>query len=550
MKRIKEKKWIWIIAVVAVIGIAIAIFTVRGRATSAAASEGIGETALVQIGDLAESATASGQVEAQREAALSLAFPGLVKTVLVREGDTVQQGDVLIQLENAALQRAVRSAEQEVAIAEANLAKLIDDPSAAELAAAEAAVTSAQIKLDSLLNGPTAEEIAASEASVNAAQAGMWSASGNVQAVQTVSSADILEAEANLQDARENQQAAHDTWVNLAICKVNDDGTHTCTPKVENERMEAATEEVRKANAQVAIAQAKLDELEKPDSNNVASSQAGWSLAAAQYDAAVARHEALIHGATNAEIAAAEAELASARAALDSLLSGPSASDLKVHETRVAQAQTSLREALNALADATLAAPFEGVVTAVHVSPGELASGIAVEIVDNNSLEVILNVDEIDVGQLAVGQPAIVSMETWPDAEFNSEITAIAPAASTTDSGVVSYEVHLSLTESNLPILVGMTADADLITQVGEEVLLVPNAAVMADRDEGTYSVNVVRTQPDGSKTVREVEISIGLRDKEFAQVLGGLVEGDEVLLGEIAAPTIDFGGGPRGRAQ
>jgi HlyD family secretion protein len=401
-----------------------------------------------------------------------------------------------------------------------------------------------------LINGPTEEEIAASEASVRAAQAGMWSASGSVQAVQTVSEADILAAQADLDEALENQQAAHDVWVNLAICKVNADGTHTCTPKVENERMEAATEEVQRANAQVAIAQAKLDELKNPDSNSVASSQAGWSLAAAQYDAAVARHEALLQGATEAEIAAAEAELASAQASLDELLSGPSSTDLKIYETRLAQAETSLQEAQYSLAEATLVAPFAGVVTAVHVSPGELTSGAAVELVDNSSLEVILGVDEIDVGQLAVGQPAIVTLETWPDNEIASEIAAIAPAASNSSSGIVSYDVHLSLADSDLPILVGMTANADLITDVGEDVLLVPNAAVTADRESGTYSVNVVRIVPDGGKSVSQVEVQIGLKDKEFTQIVSGLVEGDEVILGEFTAPTINFGGGPPGRRR
>ncbi len=544
MKTIKKYKWILIIGAIVVIGAAIAYFATQSRNANAAAENDIGETAVAFVGDLAESATASGQIEAQREASLSLAASGVVEAVNVAVGDIVQAGDALVQLENEALLRAVTSAEQDVAIAEANLAKLTGDPSTVELASAEAAVNSAQIKLQTLLDGPTAEEIAASEASVKAAQAGTWAASGNVQAAQTVSDADILSAEKDLQEALDNQKAKHDVWVNLAICKENADGTHTCTPKVENDRMDAATEEVRVADAQVAIAQAKLDELRNPDSNSIASSNAGWSSASAQYDAAVARHEALLQGASPAEIAAAEADLASAKASTDNLLSGPSASDLKTYETRLAQAQTSLQEALNALADATLTAPFDGVITAVHVSPGELASGMAVEITDNNSLEVILSVDEIDVGQIALGQPAIVTMETWPDDEISSEVTVIAPSASDNSSGIVSYNVHLSLGETDLPILVGMTANADLITDVGENVLLVPNSAVTADRENGTFSVNVVHTGADGSKTVNEVEVTIGLKDNDYTQITSGLVEGDELVLGEFTAPTIDFGGG------
>ena len=547
MKTIKKHKWIWIIGAIIVIAGGATLLLGQKNRSNAAENDDIGETAVAFIGDLAESATASGQVEAQREASLSLAATGLVEKVLVDVGDVVQAGDELVQLENGSLLRAVTSAEQDIAVAEAELAKLKDDPTAAELASAEAAVLSAQVKLDSLLSGPTDEEIAASEAGVNAAQANVWSASGNVQAVQTVSDADILAAEADLQDALDDQEAAHNIWVILADCEKNAEGTHTCTPKVENKRMDSVTEQVQSANAQVAIAQATLDELRNPSASSVASSQAAVSSATAQSDAAMAAHEALLQGASAADIAAAEADLASAMASLDNLTAGPSASDLKIYETRLAQAQTTLQEALNALSDATLTAPFDGVITAVHLSPGEYASGLAAEIVDNNSLEVILNVDEIDVGQLALGQEAVVTMETWPKDEIKSEVTAIAPSASDNSSGIVSYNVHLSLDGTDLPILVGMTANADLITDVGEGVLLVPNSAVTADRENGTFSVNVVRSEADGSTSVNEVEVTIGLKDNDYTQIISGLVEGDVVILGEFTAPVQTFGRGNGG---
>ena len=79
--------------------------------------------------------------------------------------------------------------------------------------------------MDGLQAGPTAEEIAASEASVRAAQASVWSASGSVTAAEDVSEADIAAAQKALDAALDDQQAAHDAWVDLAICKVNVEGT-------------------------------------------------------------------------------------------------------------------------------------------------------------------------------------------------------------------------------------------------------------------------------------------------------------------------------------
>ena len=546
METVKRYKWILIgIAVVIVLGLG--AYFVMGRQDQAAAADSGAETAVAFIGDLAESATASGQVSAAREAALSLVSSGKVNNVPVSVGDAVNNGDVLVQLDTDGLQRSVTSAEYDLAIAEAQLADLIADPSSDELLAAEAAVISAQARLDDLRQGPSAEEIAASEASMKAAQANVWSASGSFTASQDVSEADIAAAQKELNAALEDQQAAHDTWVNLAECDENADGTHTCTPKVENDKMDAASEDVRRANAQVAIKQAQLDELLYPDANQVASSQAGLGSAAAGYDAAQARHQALLAGASAADIAAAEADLVSAQAALDKLVAGPEQTDITIYEIRVAQAQTALEEALNALDDATVAAPFNGVVTAVHVAPGEQASGLVAEMIATDGLEVILSVDEIDVGKLAVGQLATITMETWPDVQLESEITAIAPRSNAGSNGAVSYDVHLGLPETELPVLVGMTANADLLTANREDVLLVPNAAIHPDRKNGTYTVYVVRSDDEGGGENLPVVVTVGARDGRYTQIVDGLVEGDEVLLGELSAPVQTFGG-PGGR--
>jgi multidrug efflux pump subunit AcrA (membrane-fusion protein) len=107
----------------------------------------------------------------------------------------------------------------------------------------------------------------------------------------------------------------------------------------------------------------------------------------------------------------------------------------------------------------------------------------------------------------------------------------------------VSYEVHLSLAETDLPVLVGMTANADLITAEREDILLLANQAINVDRSTGTYTVNLVTTDTDGNRTITEVEVTIGLRDSDYTQITGGLQEGDEVVVGFVA-PVFEFGPG------
>ena len=543
---IKKYKWFLMVGTLLTL-IAAGLFIAGRNQNKVAASEAEDrKTVTAVIGDLSESATASGKIEAQRDATLSLASSGVVEGINAAVGDTVTAGDLLVQLETAVLERAILSAQADVAIAQANLDNGLDGASAAAIAAAQAQVDSAQARLDSAISGATDEEIAASEAAVSAAQANMWAASGNLSATNEVSQADILTAQANLDDALDAQEAAHSTWVMVADCEENADGTHTCTPS-DSDFMDTVTQNAAAANAQVALMQARLDSLSNPDSNVVAGSQASLASATAQYDAAVARHEALLTGSTDAAIANAEADLASAQSTLDNLLAGSTDTQILILETRLAMAQTGLAEAEKALADAQLIAPFGGVITAVYLNKGEIAAGQAVQIVDNDSLEVVLSVDEIDVGSVQVGQEAVVTLETWPDVEIASVVTAIAPSAETTSNGLVAYDVHLSLQEYDLPILVGMTANADLITANREGVLIVPNAALTADRENGTYTVNLIRTDGDGNEEITAVTVGIGLKDNKFTQITSGIVAGDELLIGEIAAPVEEIQGGPGG---
>jgi multidrug efflux pump subunit AcrA (membrane-fusion protein) len=102
-----------------------------------------------------------------------------------------------------------------------------------------------------------------------------------------------------------------------------------------------------------------------------------------------------------------------------------------------------------------------------------------------------------------------------------------------------------------------MTANARLITAEHENALLVPNAAITADREAGTFTVNLVTGESErpGSlrgnlpsiPTTEKVEVAIGLKDGQYTQVLSGLSAGDEVIIGEIVAPVFSFGpgGGP-----
>lgn len=485
-----------------------------------------GETVTAFMGDLAASATASGQISAQRVASLSITTPGRVAAVYVRVGDAVQAGDSLMQLETADLILNVTSAEQNLRLSEARLAALNEPPAAADIAAAEAGVASAQANLDDLKAGASPEEIAAAEANLRAAQANLSSATADLATVQaSITTAQIEAAHAALLVAQLQQRNAQEA---------NEDNPNEATDRA-----------LREANQAVAEAQAQLDALTTgPDQGQLGTAQGSVAAASARVQSSQADLSLAQAGPTAAQIAAAESQLAQAQATLVSLTKGPSDQEITTAEAEVEQARLALAEAQEALAQATLTAPFAGIVTAVHFQEGEIASGAALELVDPDSLEVVLQVDEVDVGQLTPGQPATLILAAWPDEPISSEIVAIAPSATTsTGTALVTYDVHLRLGQTDLPARIGMTADARLVTAQRQNVLLLPNRAIQANRSTGTYTVNLVQ-----GDTVQEVTVQIGLRDDQHTQILSGLNVGDTVRIGNnLPVQTIGPGGGPFG---
>jgi HlyD family secretion protein len=307
-------------------------------------------------------------------------------------------------------------------------------------------------------------------------------------------------------------------------------------------------------NYEAALANKKLTEINANDAPVLAAeaqvAQAEAALAAltdahtaqeAALEAQLAQARASLTALTDekdVEIAAARVQLAQAQANLARLLDGASESQRAVARAQVEQAQIALEEAEHNLQTATLTAPFAGTVTALYTAEGEVASGPVVELVDPKSLRVVLGVDEVDIGAIRVGQPSVISLETWPDRELQAEVASIAPNAQN-GAGIVTYEVQLTFDPGDLPVRTGMTANADLTTAQREGVLLVPNRAIVADRQSGRYFVNRI---VNGERV--QAEVTIGLRDDAFTEITSGLQPGDQVFTGTIEA-ELDFRSGP-----
>lgn len=200
-------------------------------------------------------------------------------------------------------------------------------------------------------------------------------------------------------------------------------------------------------------------------------------------------------------------------------------------EAQVAQANLELNNAL--LEETFLRAPFAGIVAEINGEIGEyvtpsppgVATPPAVDLIDYSCMYVTAPIDEVDAGGLQQGLPARVSLDAFRGENFPGTLNRIAPYVLDLEKQARTVEVDILFNDPAVRerLLVGYSADIDIILETHPDVLRVPTEAVM-ENDE------VYRYNRD-SGTLERVSIAVGLRNWNFTEVTGQLQEGDEIVL-------------------
>jgi HlyD family secretion protein len=469
-----KKKWLLYTAVAA------ALLLLLGTSACAAGGQDTisQQPYTVARGDLILKVTGNGKIETSQEARLTFGSGGKVAEILAKEGDSVTTGEVLARLDTSPL---------ELALNQSRMA----------LTQAEVAQTQAQ------LARKTAEN--------------------NLE--DTRDSVDSLElALLNTQIARDAAQTALDsdiTSVDYYAIKAQLDKAQSWYDYVKRMTEEATSGlddwllALDRAKDNLSIAQANYDNI----LSGFGSSQINLrkkQLQAAELSVTLAQKNIDDLG---RNIALQELQVASANQSVEQT------------QQSVDLAQQAVADAQRQLDEATITAPFDGVVAQVLAEEGDIiptpsmAPQPVVRVINPDRLELLIDVDEIDIPLVTLGQAASVNVDALPAESFQGTVTSIYPVP-TEQGGVVLYRVRVNLENPGASgIKIGMSASADIVAQEHHDVLIVPSRAITRD-DQGR---SVVKVETDGKVEERVVEV--GLDDGLRAEITSGLSEGETLIV-------------------
>lgn len=203
-----------------------------------------------------------------------------------------------------------------------------------------------------------------------------------------------------------------------------------------------------------------------------------------------------------------------------------------VAKSELEQSEANLDYAHIQLEYTKIKAPISGVVASVSTQEGETVAAsftapTFVTIIDLNRLEVWAYVDETDIGRINESQQAFFTVDTYTDTDFEGRVTAIYPKAEIQDN-VVNYVTILKIIDSQGKILrPEMTTTVTIYLEKRENVLTVPNNAV--EREEGQKYVFVSQNDQ-----IIKKQVKVGWKDKRYTEILEGLEEGENVVIGDL----------------
>ena len=213
-----------------------------------------------------------------------------------------------------------------------------------------------------------------------------------------------------------------------------------------------------------------------------------------------------------------------------------SKADVARAKAQVAQTQAALENAEQDLRNSTIVSPMDGLVLSRDVEVGDAVSSILVlgsqgtlvmTLGDMSTVYVLGKVDQADIGRVYLGQPARIVVESFKDKKFEGKVTKISPLGVEKEN-VTTFEVRVSIQNPTGELKANMSANAEIILEEKHGVLLIPEAAVIYDKDHNTF-LEVPDPKADSGR--RRVAVKLGISNGVKTELISGLKEGDKIIL-------------------
>jgi len=362
-------------------------------------------------------------------------------------------------------------------------------------------------------------------------------------------------------------------------------------PEIFQAQVDQASATVRSAHAATVTAEAQLEKAKSDLSGVIASEKNAEAIAAkdlanevnarAQWE----RADSLFHTGVISEQdhESAKATYDAYRAQVEADLSQVAGAKQAIHsaeaQVRVAQyqflsaqaqvslAQAAFRQARINLVHTRIKAPVDGTVIARRMDVGQtVASSLNPPTIfeiaqDLTKMQVDTNVDESDVGNIAVGQRAVFTVDSYPDATFHGLVADVRKAPIITQN-VVTYDVVVTVDNSDRKLFPGMTANVTILTVKLEDTLKVPNAVLRFHPSAAVLKQTGVALAQPGKQQVYILEgqkliailVAVGFSDGKYSAVKGTTLHaGQQAVVRATVGPpsttsssTRAMPGGPR----
>ena len=240
----------------------------------------------------------------------------------------------------------------------------------------------------------------------------------------------------------------------------------------------------------------------------------------------------------------------------------------KAAQDQVTQASAALKQSRDDLKKTTIYAPMSGTVSALNKEQGEIALGsqfqkdVIMVIADLTEMEARVNVDENDIGKIAIGQTAEIEVDAMLDHPLTGVVSEISSSANAAGQGSTDqkteFEIKIAVNDPPKTLRPGMTASADVLTKTEDSALSVPiqsvgvraidqltmkgqkrkdaEAKYKADKDG---FVEVVFCIENGKAIAKQVKT--GIQSDDLIEIVDGVKQGDEIVTGSYRAISKDL---------